>query len=89
MLSIESLGINENPDYVSNYDQSKIEEFKNGIEICNKQVFVNLVWHDNVNLLPSNHDICLSILRSVYGKLDRTNRVDEYNNIFWTMKRKI
>ena len=82
MLSIESLGINEDPDHVSNYDQMKIDEFKNGIEIRNKQVFVNLVWHDNVNLLPSNHVICLSILRSVYGKLDRTNRVDEYNNIF-------
>ena len=87
MLSIESLGINENPDYVSNYDQLKIEEFKRGIEIRNKQVFINLVWHDNVNLLPSNHDICLSILRSVYGKLDRTNRVDEYNNIFLDYER--
>ena len=89
MLSIESLGINEDPDCVSNYDQMKIDEFKNGIEIRDKQVFVNLVWHDNVNLLPSNHAICLSILRSIYSKLDRTNRVDEYNNIFWTMKKKI
>ena len=89
MLSIESLGINEDPDYISNYEQMKIVEFKNGIEIRDKQVFINLVWHDNVNLLLSNHDICLFILRSIYSKLDRTNRVDEYNNIFWIMKKKI
>ena len=43
MLSIESLGINKDPDYVSNYDQVKIDEFKNVIEIRDKQVFVNLV----------------------------------------------
>ena len=87
MLSVESLGINEDPDCISNYDQVKIEEFKRGIEIRGKQIFVNLVWHENVHLLPSNHEICLSILRSVYNKLDKNNRAEEYNNIFLEYER--
>ena len=67
MLSIQSLCINEDPDCVTNYNQMKIDEFKNGIEICNKQVYVNLVWHDNVDLLI----ILFFLYVNIYGrKLD-------------------
>ena len=44
---------------LSNYDIQKMQQFKDGIEIRNKQVYVDLVWHDNLSEVPSNHQVAL------------------------------
>ena len=47
MLTCNSLGIGDVSSYISNYDKEKIAQFEAGISIKD-QVFVELVWNDNV-----------------------------------------
>lgn len=55
MLSVDSLCIEDKSDARSSYDQEKIAQFEKGILIKNNQVHIELVWHDNVLDVPSNH----------------------------------
>ena len=82
MLSVDSLGIEDMSDAVSMYDQAKITQFEKGILIKNNQVHVDLVWHDNINDVPSNFEVALKVLETVSRKLAKTNELDTYNQVF-------
>jgi len=68
---------------LNNYDSQKIEQFKQGIEIINNQVYVDLVWHDNLCQVPSNYHVALKALERVCSKLDNMGRLLEYNQGFY------
>ena len=57
-------------DGLNNYDIQKIQQFKDGIEIRNNQVYVELVWHDNLSQVPSNHQVALKALGRISDKLE-------------------
>ena len=86
MFSCESIGITEGPDSISNYDAEKIREFEKGIDIINGQVHVELPFHDNVDDVPSNFEICLKIAEKVYDKLEVNGEVENYNQIFFNQE---
>ena len=79
MLSCDSLGIDEN-DSVSDYDAEKISEFKESIELINGEYHVDLTWHDNVDLVPSNENVALNVLDRVVKDLKRKGKFDEYSD---------
>ncbi|CAL4092461.1 unnamed protein product, partial [Meganyctiphanes norvegica] len=69
MLNCDSLGAEEVKD-ISQYDKEKIEQFKSAIQIKD-QVFVELIWKDNIDDVPSNHQVSLKVLERVYDKLEK------------------
>ena len=83
MFNVESLGIMDTPDSVSNYDQIMIDKFEKGIEIIDGQVNVELVWHDNIEQVPSNAHVALKICDLVSSKLERKGKLEHYNQIFF------
>ena len=72
MLTCDSLGIGNVLSDISNYDKEKIAQFKAGICI-KEQVFVELVWNDNVHDVPSNYGIVIKVLERVTEKLSLNN----------------
>ena len=86
MLSCDSLGIDEGIDEISDYDKGKIEQFKNGIQVIDKQIYVNLVWHDSIKNVPSNHSVALKVLDRVCNKLQSSGKLEDYCNIFEQQK---
>ena len=64
-------------------NSKKIEQFKQGIEIINNQVYVDLVWDDNLSQVPSNYHVALKALERVCTKLDNMGRLLEYNQGFY------
>ena len=85
MFSVESLGIDESIEKFSTYDQEKIDEFKDSIEKINGVWHVDLVWHDNVDKVPSGHNVALNVLNRVSSQLTENGRFDEYANGFKQM----
>merc|ERR1712082_555168 len=83
MFNCESIGVVDSPDSISNYDQDMVRKFEEGIEIKNNQVNVELVWHDNIDQVPSNHNVALKICEIVSDKLDRKGKLESYNQIFF------
>ena len=86
MFNVESLGIMDTPDSVSNYDQIMIDKFEKGIEIIDGQVNVELVWHDNIEQVPSNAHVALKVCDLVSSKLERKGKLEHYNQIFFEQK---
>ena len=83
MVSCDSLGIGDIADQgVSDYDKIRIDQFEAGIEIKD-QVYVELVWEDNVSEVPSNHAVALSVLDRVSKKLEKNGLLEVYNNVFF------
>ena len=68
---------------LNNYDIKKIEQFKQGIEIRNNQVYVDLVWHDNLSQVPSNYQVALKALERVSNKLQTQGLLLQYNQGFF------
>ena len=85
MFSLESLGINEAVDSVSDYDDQKMSEFKQEIELIDNSWHVKLVWHDCISKVPSSHQVALNVLNRVVSKLDQVGRLDEYSEGFKQM----
>jgi len=82
MFRIESLGI-ENMNNKSEFDLIQIEKFKRGIEFKDGKYHIKLPWiEEKVALLPSNHNIALSVLNRVYDNLKRKNLIEAYNDVF-------
>ena len=78
MLSCDSLGIEDNENSISDYDSEKIEKFKNSIELINGEYHVDLVWHDNVDKVPSNEGVALKVLDRVTQDLEKKGKLAEY-----------
>ena len=76
MLSCESLGISDGD--ISDYDQMQIQKFKNGIELIDGKINVELVWNDNIEFVPSNHSICLGALDQVMKRLEKNGYAEAY-----------
>ena len=81
MLSLESLGIHES-DNISHYDQIQIDKFAQNIKLVNNKVSVQLVWNENFNRVPSNHNVCLAILNRALAKLEREGLEEKYCQYF-------
>ena len=79
MLTCDSLGIDETKDSVSDYDAEKIEQFKNSIELVNGEYHVDLIWHDNVDQVPSNEHIALNVLDRVIKDLEKKGELEKYS----------
>ena len=77
MLSCESLGINDD-ETMSDYAQMQIEKLKNGIELIDGKVNVELVWNDNIEFVPTNHSICLGALDQVMKCLEKNGCAEAY-----------
>ena len=78
MLTCDSLGIDEK-DSISDYDADKIKSFKDSIELINGEYHVDLTWHDNVNLVPSNEHVALNVLDRVVKDLEKKDKLNEYS----------
>ena len=81
MLTCDSMGLGDALGDLSDYDRGKIAQFEAGITIKD-QVFVKLVWNDNVNDVPSNFGIALKVLERVTDKLLLNNQLNQYNTVF-------
>ena len=81
MLTCDSLGIGDVSGDISEYDKEKIAQFEAGI-LIKDQVFVELVWNDNVQDVPSNSGIALKVLERVTEKLSANNQLEQYNRVF-------
>ena len=82
MFNIDSLGIDASLDDVSDYDKSMIDQFEKGIEVRSNQIFVDLVWKDNVNKVPSNHHVALKVLDRVMSSLEASGQQEKYLEVF-------
>ena len=83
MISCDSLGIEDNSEpTISDYDKEKIAQFESSIEIRDK-VYVDLVWGDNIDQVPSNFSVALAVLDKVTQKLSRKGQLERYNQIFF------
>ena len=82
MFNIDSLGIDASLDDVSDYDKSMIDQFEKGIEMCNNQIFVDLVWKDNIIKVPSNHHVALKVLDRVMNSLQASGQQEKYLEVF-------
>ena len=78
MFSCDSLGIEDNEHSISDYDSEKVEQFRNSIELINGEYHVDLVWHDNVDKVPSNEGIALNVLDRVTKDLEQKGKLNEY-----------
>ena len=81
MVNCDSLATNESLE-LSSYDKEKIEQFESSIEIKD-QIYVELVWKENVKDVPSNYEVALKVLERVYLKLERTGNLNKYNQVFF------
>jgi len=75
MFSLDSLGISEE---ISDYDQLKIEEFNEGIELKNGFYHVKLPWNENIPNVPSNFRVASAILDRVVANLRRDGLYEKY-----------
>ena len=82
LLSCESLGINEDLEYISDFDKTQISKFEEGIEFIDNQVYVQLVWNENINKVPSNFNVCLAILNRVLSNLAYKELENDYCKYF-------
>ena len=78
MLSCDSLGIDESNESLSDYDQVRVDEFRNGIELINGKYHVELVYHDNIDKVQSNYNVALNVMDRVHKTLSNQNQYDEY-----------
>ena len=56
----------------------QIKKCKNGIELIDVKVNVELVWKDNIGFVPSNHSICLGALDQVMKRLENNGQAEAY-----------
>ena len=82
MFNIDSLGIDSSLDDVSDYDKCMIDQFERGIEVRNNQIFVDLVWKDNISKVPSNHHVALKVLERVTSSLEASGQQENYLKVF-------
>ena len=82
MLSCDSLGINETNENLSDYDQVRIQKFKDGIELIDGEYHVELVYHDNIEQVSSNANVALNVMDRVQKNLNNKELYDEYVDQF-------
>ena len=83
MFNIESLGIPNSEENISDYDSQQIAKFQNSIKFINGHYEVKLPWHeDKLKDVPSNYNVSLAVLDRVYKKLEKQNLVQDYVDTF-------
>ena len=80
MFSVESLGLSEEVDSLSTYDQQKVKEFEEAAEFKDGTWYVKLIWHDNISQVKSGHHVALAVCNKVDEKLKSIGRSAEYIN---------
>ena len=82
MLSCDSLGIDESSENLSDYDQTRIQQFRDSIELINGEYHVELVFPDNIEQVQSNAGVAINVADRVYKNLSSKGQYDDYVNIF-------
>ena len=80
MFSVESLGLSEEVDSLSTYDQQKVKEFEEAAEFKDGTWYVKLIWHDNISQVKSGHHVALAVCNKVDQRLKSIGRSAEYVN---------
>ena len=80
MFSVESLGLSEEVDSLSTYDQQKVKEFEEAAEFKDGTWYVKLIWYDNISQVKSGHHVALAVCNKVDEKLKSIGRSAEYIN---------
>ena len=57
---------------------NKLKNLKKGIEIIDGKVYVELIGNANIDLVPSNHNICLVTLDKVIKQLEKSGFGETY-----------
>ena len=78
MFSVESLGIKEK---FSDYDQEQLDKFNREVSFSNGKYYVALPWNDCIGDVPSNFNVCKSILFRVADNLRKNNLFEKYNEV--------
>ena len=84
MLNCDALATEESLE-LSSYDQEKIKQFESSI-VVKDSIYVELVWKENVNEVPSNYQVALKVLDRVCDKLSKTGNLDRYNQVFFEQR---
>ena len=66
----------------STYDADQIKLFEESIQFKNGSYYVKLPWLQNIESVPSNYNIALSVLDRVIQNLERKNLINEYTKVF-------
>lgn len=83
MFSVESPGLRNEENPVSDYDKEKIERFEKSIKYKNNCYYVKLPWDvDKIKSVSSYHAISFNVLNRVVRRLEQQNLYDEYAEIF-------
>ena len=70
MFSVKSLGIKEK---FSDYDQEQLDKFNREVSFSDGKYYVALPWNDCIGDVPSNFNVCKSILFRVADNLRKNN----------------
>ena len=82
-FSVESLGLVDDENETSKFDQNTISKFKNNVEFKDGQYFVDLVWDEEVlEEVDDNFYIAKAVLSRVVTKLNDLNLYDDYEAVF-------
>ena len=83
IFNLESIGIKNANEDLTNFDKLQIESFKNDIVFENNRYHVKLPWYeDKLPKVPSNSKIALKVLERVVSKLDAKNLKNDYEKVF-------
>lgn len=82
MFSIESLGIREVDDNISNQERRLVQDFTEEVEFKDGKYFVKVPFYDNVTTVPENYGVALATMKKVREKLSKRQLTDSYTAVF-------
>ena len=83
LFSLESIGIKADEKELIDYDQEKVNKFRDGIIFKDGHYHVELPWHeDKLHLVPSNFNVALKVLDRTMSTLKRKGLIAEYEKVF-------
>ena len=82
MFKLESIGIYEN-NSIGIKEKAIVDKFGESVEFIDGKYHVELPWYeDKVKQVPSNHKICLEVLKRTYNALQIQGLVSTYDKVF-------
>ena len=83
LFNMEHIGVSDDSKYDnSDYDNQKLSEFQENIQLIDGKYHVPILWHDNIHDVQSNFNICKSVLDKLVPNLKQKGLYDSYNEVF-------
>ena len=82
LFKIESIGISNSSDEISDSEKEQLLKFINEIEFIDGKYYVNIPFKDNIDQVPSNSKAALACLNKVYADLQQKNLISNYHQSF-------